>query len=73
MNPLERSNQDAFRQACHTDQLVDNWILSADAERRFHYRPDERSIDELLEVMVTNSFLFGDFDEDDDEPKTDLK
>ncbi|GEM_PF-1582255 len=50
-------------------RVTEDWVLNADNERRFHYRPDEHKIDELLELMVTNSFLFGD-DSDDgrDEP-----
>lgn len=53
-------------------RVTEDWILNADNERRFHHRADEHKIDELLELMVTNSIIFGDDCEDSwDDPWTD--
>jgi hypothetical protein len=41
---------------------VDQWVLAADGARRFHHRSDEREIDQMLELLLQQSLLFGDDD-----------
>lgn len=48
------------------ESLTEVWALNADAERRFHYRSDEDSIEEMLELIVLNSILFGDDSNEED-------
>lgn len=45
---------------------VDQWVMVADNERRFHHRADEREIDQMLELLLQQSLLFGE-DEPTDE------
>lgn len=41
------------------ETVSEGWALQADADRRHHHREDERSIEEMLELIVLNSILFG--------------
>lgn len=41
---------------------VDQWVLMADTERRYHHRADDREIDEMLELMLQQALLFGEDD-----------
>lgn len=52
------------------ESLTETWAINADVERRFHYRSDEKAIDEMLELIVLNSILFGDRREDESSEPT---
>ncbi|MBL8855936.1 MAG: hypothetical protein JNK57_18365 [Planctomycetaceae bacterium] len=41
-------------------EIAENWVFSADAERRYHFRPDGPQLDQMLTFLVENSLIFGD-------------
>lgn len=65
MADFQRINEQLDQSAKRIESMMDAWAINADAERRFHHRSDEDAIDEMLELIVLNSILFGD-DEDED-------
>ncbi|MBL8889944.1 MAG: hypothetical protein JNL67_08180 [Planctomycetaceae bacterium] len=58
--PAAETFRTIHRSAVNIGQLAEGWVFRADAERRFHYRSDDRQLDEMLNFLVESSLIFGD-------------
>lgn len=64
MSDFSKINR-SIRQANRTvHALTDKWVLQADAQRHYHFRQDDAAIDQMVELLLTNSLLFGEDSEE---------
>jgi hypothetical protein len=60
--PAQETFRTIHRTAGAISDIAENWVLSADAERRYHFRSDQDVLDEMLTFLVENSLIFGERD-----------
>jgi hypothetical protein len=48
--------------ASRLGRIAEQWAIQADAERRYHFRPDSPQIDQTLALIVHCSLVFGNRD-----------
>lgn len=58
--PAAETFRTIYRSAVDIGQLAEAWVFRADAERRFHYRADDKQLDDMLSFLVESSLIFGD-------------